>query len=177
MDPLAIARGALTILRAAWKPLAALLLVLGALAWAYSRGANDRNQAWEYATAKAAARHSQELAEAQVAARQIEQGWMGAYAEMAGQLHQENLDVTAHRDRLLAAARAGGLRLPPTCPARLPDAATGTAGGDGAAGGPVPAAPGEPPLLEFLIQEAARADQIAAQLAACQEAHRAIRPR
>ena len=155
-----------------------LLALLAALAWAYCRGAADRNAVWEGTLAKREARHSQELADAQAKAREVEQGWMGAYAELAGQLHQESQDVAAHRDRLLAAARSGGLRLPQACPARLPNPAPGAPGGDAAAGGQLPGAAGAAPdLTEFLIHEAARADGIAAQLAACQEAHRAIRPR
>lgn len=154
-----------------------LLALLAALAWAYGRGAADRNAVWEGMLAKREVDNALALAKVEARARQVEQGWMGAYAELAGQLQKEKESVEAHRDRLLAAARSGGLRVP-SCSATpgVPQATPGAAGGDAAAGGEFPGAAGAAPdLTEFLIREAARADGIAAQLAACQEAHRAIR--
>lgn len=162
--PLALLDG----LRRYWRPLAMLLLAV--LIWlhgAHHEGARV-NTAWELRYAKDIATVALARQHASEDARQREQGWAAAFDVTATALIQENQDVAAHRDRLLAAARSGGLRLPAACSsAHLSEATPGAGGGDAAPGGRVPGPAGSA-AVEALIGEAARADQIAAQLQACQ---------
>lgn len=164
---------ALALLRKYWKPLAVLIALL--LIWLHGdrHGTQQERTKWELLTARQSATAARAIAKAESDARRQEQEWAAAMDATASLLIEENRNVAAHRDRLLAAARAGRLRLP-SCPASMPEAPAGSAGRDASSGGGIPGAAGVA-FTEFLIAEAARADQIAAQLAACQEAHRAIR--
>lgn len=164
---------ALRLVKLYWKPAAVLIALL--LIWLHGdrHGTQQERAKWELVTTRDAAKAARIAVQAERQARDQEQKWASAMDATAAALIQEKTDVEAHRDRLLAAARSGGLRVPSACP-RLPEAASGSPSGDATAGWQIPGAAGEP-FAEFLIGEAARADQIAAQLAACQEAHRAIR--
>lgn len=151
-----------------WKPLAVILLLIGVWLHGHATGADGANQRWKVITAKRESQHAKELAAAETHARQVEQGWAAAMDATAVMLVKENQNVLAHRDRLLAATRSGRLRLSSAGPtADVPEAASGAGGSDAAAGGRIPGPVGGA-VVEALIGEAARADQIAAQLQACQ---------
>lgn len=143
----------------------------------YLKGSADKDAQWEARYSRDIANRALAVQGAEAQARQVEQGWAAAMDAAASALIQENLHVASQRDRLLADARAGRLRVPSACTATdLPEAAPGTAGTDAAAGGGLPRpAGGEAAFVEFLIGEAARADNIAAQLRGLQEADRALR--
>ena len=162
-------------LRRCWKPLAVLLLLLAVWLHGDHHGDTRRDREWSARWHRHVAEDSQQVAAAERQAREEEQKWAALYDATTTQLEKEK-DAT---DQKLAAAlaryRAGGLHLP-TCPAApgLPEDPAHPPGGTQAPAGQLPGQP-DPPFGEFLLTEAARADNVALQLGACQAVLRGIR--
>jgi len=159
--------------------LAAILAAFAVLFGAYSFGVHVERQARvaevnglnaEYAQQLADA--NQRTADAQQRERDKEAQRQRDMAALDVQHHKELTDAKAAADRTIADLRAGNLRLRErfTCPA-----AAGPAGGAGQAGTGASvgdAAQGhglQPADAEFLLSEAARADEVTVQLRACQD--------
>lgn len=105
------------------------------------------------------------------AARAREHELANAAATIAQTLEKDKADALRKKDRIIADLRAGaiGLRLPMPVPdSGSPPAAAGKC--DGRAAGELPRE-----VAEFLLGEAARADEVTKQLAACQAVLRADR--
>lgn len=166
---------AIDLLRRFWKPAAVLLLLLAVWLHGDHNGDTRRDREWSARWHQHVAEDATLAAAAERQAREEEQKWAALYDATTTQLEKEK-DAT---DQKLAAAlarhRAGGLRLP-TCPAApgLPEDPANPPGGTQAATGQLPGQPDQP-LGEFLLTEAARADNVALQLAACQAVLRGIR--
>lgn len=106
-----------------WKPAAVLLLLLVLSTCCYKAGSDATDAKWSARWHQHVAEDATLVAKAATEAREQEAQWAAAF-DVTAQIQQEELtNVQKHRDRLLADLRAGRLRLPSACPARLPEAA------------------------------------------------------
>ncbi|MDR2188922.1 MAG: lysis protein [Azonexus sp.] len=153
--------------------MAALALgVYTAVSSIYEAGRGFERGLWQAREAEELIAANAEIARLVTAARAAEQAHSAAMAAAALSYQEKITHETHRRDRVIADLRNGALRLRDPGPATTgqnaacdPAAQTSTA----AAGGDDPPAPGlSRPTAEFLVGEAARADAVAVQLAACQ---------
>ncbi len=148
-----------------WQAWAALALCVALWAfghWRYNAGQAEVQTRWDAAEAV----HAANAKAAREAAAIIEARMRADYAAAAARFNKENADALAERDAVIASLRAGTVRVRDRfrCPTpRLPEAAPGSGGSDGAGGGGL-----LPEDAEFLLQFAAEADAAARRLTACQ---------
>ena len=140
-----------------WAGVAALVLVAGVWLHGRSTGADGVQAKWDAQEAV----YAQQRAASAIAARDTEARWRAEYKAIAERFLAEQKVADEKYQSDLASLRAGSLRVRErfACPARSAEAPA-FAGGAGEAG------PGG--LLsadaEFLLREAARADEVARQL-------------
>jgi hypothetical protein len=146
----------------AWALLALCGLLWAFGHWRYNAGQAEVQSRWDAAEAV----HAANAKAAKDAAAIIETRMRADYAAAAARFNKENADALAERDAVIAGLRAGTVRVRERfrCPpARLPEAAPGSGGSDGAGeGGLLPEDAG------FLLRLAGEADTAARRLTACQ---------
>jgi len=149
-----------------WAGVAALVLVAGVWLHGRASGADSVRADWEAQEAV----YAQQRAESAIAARNTEARWRAEYKAIAERFLAEQKVADEKYQNDLASLRAGSLRLRErfACPARSAEAPAVAGGaGDPGPGGLLPAD------AEFLLREAARADEVARQLNALIEAVKA----
>ena len=150
--------------------LALIGAVLGGEYDGHARGVNSERVAWQAKANNELASANAKILQLENDARVKEQAHANALAVIATNYEQELQHAENTRKADVAAARSGALRLrdpgttaQQTCGSATGQAATGSGGRDGQAGGEL-----SPELTEFLVSEAGRADAIVQQLGACQ---------
>ncbi|WP_290872050.1 lysis system i-spanin subunit Rz [Aquabacterium sp.] len=156
---------------------AAVAITLASLYGAYRHGCTVTQAAADLATTKANAAHAAETISLQAQVRAAEHKATQDMAAIDAQHQKDIADERSKASATLASYRAGTLRLrdefaPTIGPAQpvLPGVATSTGKRDAAGTGGL-----QPAHVEFLVQIASDADQVAKQLAACQAVVRADR--
>jgi len=114
--------------RQVWIALAVLALVFGAYRWAYSRGAESVQSAWNAERAQNKLAADAQAAEA--AAKEAKDA--AAFAALADNLREENERAKQDADRTIADLRRGAVRLRDrfTCKSTVPAAAGSPARSD-----------------------------------------------
>lgn len=156
---------------------AAVAIVLASLYGAYSHGCSVTQAAADIATLKAKTASDGEIISLQAQVRATEHASALVMAAIDAQHQKDIADERSKANATLASYRAGTLRLRdefaptigPVVPV-LPGVATSTGQRDAASTGGL-----QPAHVEFLIQIASEADQVAGQLRACQAVVRADR--
>ena len=146
--------------RQVWYALALILAIWGAYSWAYGRGAESVQHAWD--AERAAMALDAAAQEAESAATEAKQA--AAFAALADNLRKENEHAKQNADRTIAKLRAGTLRVRETlrCPRAVPGAAAGPARSDDDGGAYV-----SRQNQEFFLRIGAEADGVARQLNTC----------
>ena len=154
--------------------IAILLAVAGAFAGGEfdgrKTGAQSERTAWQTKDNAELAAANAKILQMEATARASEQAHAQAQADISTTYQKELQNAQAQRQKDVAAARSGALRLrdpgaitQQTCGGAAGQAATGASGRDG------PADPGlSPSATEFLLTQADRSDAIVRQLGACQ---------
>ena len=140
-----------------WAGVAALVLVAGVWLHGRSTGADGVQADWDAAEAV----YAQQRAASAIAARDTEARWRAEYKAIAERFLAEQKVADEKYQNDLASLRAGQLRVRErfACPARSAEAPAVAGGaGEAGSGGLLPAD------AEFLLREAARADEVARQL-------------
>jgi hypothetical protein len=147
----------------AWALVALCGLVLAYGHWRYNAGQADVQARWDQQEAV----YARQRAEATIAARKVEERHRAEYRAIAERFLADQRKADENHAATVADLRRGALRVRQhlTCPSGRPEAPAiaGVADGTGP-GGLLPAD------AEFLLREAARADEIARQLNALIEA-------
>lgn len=150
----------------AWA-IVALLATVAVLRWHWIGVGEDRTQArWDAQEAV----YARQRAEAVIAARKVEERHRAEYRAIAERFLADQRKADEVHDRAIADLRRGALRVRShlTCPSGRAEAPADPGVADGASqAGLLPAD------AEFLLREAARADEIARRLNALQAAVRA----
>lgn len=149
------------------------LVFVGALTGAYfyghSNGVDSERVVWQAKEIKATQEADKALADAQDKVNSLQSQYANNLAVISGNYQQELKNVSATKDRTIAALRAGAIRLrdPGThytlSPNALPGSTAPTSGCDGQATSRL-----SDTTSEFLVREASHADAIVEQLNACQ---------
>lgn len=158
-------------------------LWLGSLAavglWQRHDGIATVEAKWQAREAKQQAAAAARYKKLYDAYRKAEQDNAAALAEIATKLEKERTDANKQHAADIAALRAGTLRLRdpgsaavPACRGSAAETGPASSGCNGCASGQLPAAPAgllSGQASEFLVDLAADADDVARQLAACQQ--------
>ena len=149
------------------------LVFIGALTGAYfyghSNGVDSERVAWQAKEIKATQEADKALADAQDKVNSLQAQYANNLAVISGNYQQELKNVSATKDRTIAALRAGAIRLRDPgihytlSPNPLSSSTAPASGCNGQATSQL-----SDSASEFLVSEASRADQIAIQLQACQ---------
>lgn len=147
--------------------------------WQRHDGMAAVEAAWQKREATQQAQHAAQINNLQQAARQAERDSADAMSAIANDYERKLTDAKNRRAADIAAMRAGTLRLRdpgaapvPACAGTAAEAGAGAGRRDGGASGELPAAPAgllSNQASEFLVNLAADADDVARQLAACQQ--------
>ena len=151
-----------------WAGVAALVLVAGVWLHGRASGAESVRADWDAQEAV----YAQQRAASAIAARATEERWRAEYKAIAERFLAEQKVADEKYQSDLASLRAGSLRVRErfACPARSAEAPAFAGGaGDPGPGGLLSAD------AEFLLREAARADEVARQLNALIQAVEATR--
>lgn len=147
--------------------------------WQHSAGVDSTQAKWESREATQQVQAASQIKALEESARAAEQKHAADMASLATDYERKIDDAQKQRAADIAAVRAGDLRLRdpgspivPACPGAAAQAGPGSGGGDGSAPGGLPAAPtgllsGQ--TSEWLVDFAADADDVARQLASCQQ--------
>lgn len=143
-------------------------LFLALLFGAYRHGVTTTETAWQARHNAELAKANQATADAQAQAREAERRGVEAVAIIEGQLHDQQQQAQADRDRLLADIDSGAVRVRDrfTCPAAggMPGAATSAGQRDAGKVGGL-----RREDVRFLVRLANEADAVTRQLQACQQ--------
>ena len=143
--------------------------ITGAYFYGHSNGVDSERVVWQAKEIKATQEADKALADAQAKVNALQAQYANNLAVISGNYQQELKNVSATKDRTIAALRAGAIRLrdPGTHytldPNPLPGTSTSPGRCDGSSKGRL-----SDEIGEFLVSEASRADSIVDQLAACQ---------
>ena len=146
------------------------LSVVGAGYWEYTEGKATANVQWEKVEAQENAQAAAKILQLENQARDAEAKHEAEMTVTVGQLTKDHQDEIATYQSTIDKLRSGALKLRdpgtlPTCSCSTSKTPANPAGNPTGTTGQL-----SEQLAEFLTSEASRADQVTAQLAACQKA-------